>query len=97
MAFNPAVRQLKLARDGFPFEVSRGELLADLLLDHWRSCLRHADAVLLLHLVGDDDVVETVETVGDGWIFLIYQPLLFSPESELVLLVRLHLDVRNAN
>lgn len=97
MALDPAVGQLKLTTDRLPLEVSGREFLADLLLDHGCAGLRHAHAIFLLHLVGNDHVVETVETVGDGRVLLIYEPLLFSPESELVLLVRLHLDVRNTN
>lgn len=93
---DPAIGQLKLAGYCLPFEVSGGELLADLLLRHWRPSLRHANAILLLHLVGDDDVVETVEAVGDGRIFFIDQPLLFSSKPKLILLVRFDLDICHA-
>ena len=93
MALHPTIGQLKLSRYGMPFEVPGGELLADLLLRHRCSSLRHSNTIFLLHLVGDDNVVEAVETVGDGGIFLIDQPLLFSSEPELVLPIRFHLDI----
>ena len=96
MALNPFIRQFDFVVDSPPAEDGAIEVFAGYLLGQVRSTFAFPGGAGEFVSVDNGKIIEGSEGVVDGWIFLVYQELLFMLENELILIARLQIQLNLA-